>query len=40
MLIPKAVVYDEKLYIVSDDNPEVFNPKTNSWSIWPKPAIR
>ncbi len=35
----KGVVYNEKLYILDDENPEVFNPKTNTWSIWPKPAI-
>lgn len=27
-------VYKNKLYITDSDNPEVYDPQTNTWSIW------
>ncbi len=30
-------VFNNKLYIVADANPEVLDPATNTWSSWPTP---
>ena len=35
-----AAVYNNKLYIVDDYNPEIFDPTTNVWSAWTAPPNR
>jgi hypothetical protein len=30
-------IYNDKIYIKDDSNPEVFDPIINSWSSWPAP---
>jgi hypothetical protein len=34
---PRGVVHNDKIYIIDDINPAVFDPRNNSWSTWPKP---
>ena len=33
-------VFNDKLYFVDDLNPEVFDPATNTWSLWPAPPAQ
>jgi len=33
-----GVVHNGKIFIIDDYNPEVYDPRTNSWSTWPKPV--
>ena len=30
-------IYNKKIYLSDDENPEVFDPATNAWSSWPTP---
>jgi hypothetical protein len=32
-----GVVHNNKIYIIDDSNPEVYDPQNNSWSTWPTP---
>ena len=33
-----GVVHNDKIFIIDDSNPEVYDPRNNSWSTWPKPT--
>ena len=35
--VSPGVVYNDKIYIIDDSNPEVYDPRNNSWSTWPIP---
>jgi len=35
-----GVVHNNKLYIIDDDNPEVYDFNNDSWSSWPTPSIK
>jgi len=37
MKLSPGVVHNDKIFIIDDVNPEVFDPKNNHWSQWPKP---
>jgi hypothetical protein len=32
-----GVVYQEKLYVIDESNPQVFDPSPRAWSSWPSP---
>ncbi len=32
-----GVVYNDKIFIIDDSTPEVYDPRNNSWSSWPMP---
>ncbi len=34
---PSGVVHHDKIYIIDDLNPAVYDPRNDSWSTWPKP---
>jgi len=35
-----GVVHNNKLYIIDDENPEVYDFNNDSWSSWPTPSIK
>ena len=35
-----GVIFEDNLYIIDNTDPEVFYPKTGTWSSWPKPKVR
>ena len=35
-----GVVHNDKIFIIDDSYPEVYDPKNNLWSTWPKPLQR
>jgi hypothetical protein len=35
-----GVAFDNKLFMIDDERPQVFDPRSNKWSNWPAPAMR
>jgi len=37
--MPSGVVHNDKIYIINDANPQVYDPKFNAWSKCPTPGV-